>query len=160
MIRVLVLANDSLLADALASMLAAEINLDVIRLTHRELGKVDHHSVVIVVDDGQPGNESIKVADLFRDRSTLLVIMISLKSRNIYVYESYQLVNPELEQVIHIVREFSQMNLKKKSEADKVVMLSSKEMALLLFFFFHPVRRKNVRNVTPLIFSTSDRIDL
>jgi hypothetical protein len=149
----LVLANDSLLADALASMLAVEINLDVIRLTHRELGRVDHHSVVIVVDDGQPGNESIKMADLFRDRSTLLVIMISLKSRNIYVYESYQLVNPELEQVIHIVREFSQMNLKKKSEADKVVMLSSREMALLLFFFFHPVRRKNVRSVTTLISS-------
>src|SRR5688572_15443506 len=113
MIRVLLMANNSLLADAIASTLADEIDLDVIRLTHRELGKGDHHSVVIVVDEGEPEHESIKVADLFWDRSTLLVIMISLKSRNIYIYESYQLANPELERLIHIVREFSRMNLKK-----------------------------------------------
>jgi len=118
MISVLVMANDSLLADAIVSMLAEEIDLDVIRLTHRELGSGDHQSVVIVVDEGKPEDESIKVADLFRDRSTLLVIMISLKSRDTYIYESYQLANPRMERVIQIVRESSRMNLKKKVEED------------------------------------------
>jgi len=118
MIGVLVMANDSLLSDAIASILAKEIDLDVIRLTHRELGNGDHYSAIIIVDEGEPEDESIQVADLFRDRSTLLVIMISLKSRDIYIYESYQLVNPRMERVIQTVRESSRMNLQKKVEED------------------------------------------
>ena len=155
MIRVLVMANDSLLADGIVSMLTEEINLDVVRLTHRELGKGDHHSVVIVVDEGERENESIKVFHLFRDRANLIVIMISLKSRDIYIYESYQLVNPEMEQVIHIIREFSKMNLKKNPDdrrRTQTGMLSFKEVAALFYsFFLHFIRRKSVSNVTPLI---------
>jgi hypothetical protein len=114
MIRVLVMANDSLLADAIASTLAAEIDLDVVRVTRRELGKGDRHSVVIVVDEGEVEDESIKATNLFRDEITLLLIKLSLKSRNIHVFESYQLNNPEMERVIDLVRDFGRANLKKK----------------------------------------------
>jgi hypothetical protein len=118
MIHLSVVANDPVLADAIASVLAEEVSLDEVWLTHRELGKGDHHSVVIIVDEGEPENESSKVADLFWNRTTLLMIMISLKSRNLYMYDCYRLVTPELDRVIHIVREFSRMNLKKKVEED------------------------------------------
>jgi len=61
-------------------------------------------------------NETIKVTDLFREEISLLVIKLSLKSRNIFVYESYQLNNPRIERVIHLVRDFGRANLKKKAD--------------------------------------------
>jgi hypothetical protein len=118
MIRVIVMANDSLLADSIASSLAEEIDLDVVRLTRRELGKGDRHSVVIIVDEGESESEPINVNDLLRDDITLLVIKLSLQSRNIFVYESYQLINPSVERVIDLVRDFGKTNLKKKVEED------------------------------------------
>jgi hypothetical protein len=142
------MANDSLLADAIASMLAEEIDLDVVRVIRHELVGVDH-SVVMVIDEGEPENESIPVAELFRNRANLLVIMISLKSRDMYLYESYQLVNPRMEQVIHIAKEFSKMNLKKDPKAR---LNSSQGMAgYLVSFLFHFLRRKRVINVTQRI---------
>jgi hypothetical protein len=116
MIRVLVMANDSVLADSIASILSEEIDLDIVRLTHRELGKGDRYSVVIIVDEDELENETIKVTDLFREEISLLVIKLSLKSRNIFVYESYQLNNPRIERVIHLVRDFGRANLKKKAD--------------------------------------------
>lgn len=118
MIRVLLMANDSLLADSIASMLAEEINLDVVRLTRRELGKGDRYSVVIMVDEGESESVTINASDLFRDDITLLVIKLSLKSRNIFVYESYRLKNPGIERVINLVRDFGRTNLKKKVEEE------------------------------------------
>lgn len=114
MIRTLLIANDSLLADSLVSILAGDTDMDVVRLTPHELRKGDPYSVVIIIDDGEYENESHKAADLFLNHNTLLVIIISLNSRNISVYERYQLVNPEMERVIHIVREFGRMNPQKK----------------------------------------------
>jgi hypothetical protein len=116
MIRVLVMANDSLLADSIATTLAKEIDLDVIRVTRRELGKGDRHSVVILVDEEGTENETINVTDLFREGITLLLIKLSLKSRNIFVLESYQLNNPGIERVVDLVRDFGRTNLKKKAE--------------------------------------------
>lgn len=113
MIHVSVTANDSLLADAIAAILSDEINLDVNRLTRYELGKGNRYSVVIVVDEEESERESIKVTDLFRDDITLLVILISLKSRDIYIYESYQLKNPKIERIINLVRDFGSANFKK-----------------------------------------------
>ena len=133
MIRMLILANNSLLADSLVSMLAGEPDMDVVRLTHREFVKGDPYSVVIIIDEGESENETIKVADLFWNHDTLLVIIISLKSRNISVYESYQLINPEMERVIHIVREFSGMNLKKKD--DEVVNISALRKMIMVTLF-------------------------
>jgi hypothetical protein len=118
MIRILVLANDSLLADMIVSTLSQEIDVGVVRMTHRELGKGDRYSVVIIVDEGEAESESIETTDLFRDDITLLVIRLSLKSRNIFVYESYQLNNPRIERVIDLVRDFGRANLKKKVEED------------------------------------------
>jgi hypothetical protein len=153
MIRVLMMANDSLLAEGIGSLLAQEIDLDVVRLTRHELDMADHQSVLIVIDEGQPENDRINVMDLFRERSNLVVIMLSLTSRNIYIYESYQLDNPELEQVIHIIREFSRMNLKKNPEEPLLTQPSPsprREIASLFgFSFLHLFRRKRVRNVTP-----------
>jgi hypothetical protein len=114
MIRVLVMANDSVVADSIASTLAAEIDLDVVRMTRRELGQGDHFSVVILVDEEEEENESIQFSDLLRDDVTLLLIRLSLKSRNIFVYESYQINNPTLERLIHLVKYFGRANLKKK----------------------------------------------
>ena len=162
MIRVLMMANDSILAEGIGSLLAQEIDLDVVRLTRRELDNGDHHSVLILIDEGQPGNEAMNVLELFRDRPNLLVIMLSLESRNIYIYESHQLDNPEIEQVIHIIREFSRMNLKKNPEDCQLIktgMTSFKEViALFSSSFLHFLRRKSVNRVTLSIkrFSGSD----
>jgi len=64
MIRVLVMANDPLLADAMAAMLAEQVGVDSIRLTHHRLESDDLHSLVMVVDGGKPGNEPIFFSSL------------------------------------------------------------------------------------------------
>jgi hypothetical protein len=113
------MANDSLLADAITAILADEIDLDVVRVTRRDLGKGDPQSVVIVVDEGESEDETINVTDLFRAEITLLVIKISLRSRNIFIYESYQLNNPAMERLVNLVRDFSRTNLKKNAGGDE-----------------------------------------
>jgi hypothetical protein len=152
MIRVLMMANDSLLADGIGSLLAQEIDLDVVQMTHQELVKGDDQSVLIVIDEGQPENEPINVTELFRDRPNLLVIMLSLESRNIYIYESYQLVNPDMDQVIHIIREFSRMNLKKKPDEQMLTGTNLSSLKDVSAYFYscvlHLLGRKSVSNVT------------
>ena len=122
----LLLANNSLLADSLVSILAGETDMDVVRLTHGEFGKEDQYSVVIIIDDEETGNESPKAVDLILNHNALLVITMFLKSRNIYVHECYQLVNPEMERVIHLLREFSRIDLKKKVEREVHIKSLSK----------------------------------
>lgn len=116
MIRVLVMANNLLLADSIVSILEEEIDLDVTRVTRRELGKGQPYSVVILVDEGESDDESIKAVDLLRDEITLLVIKVSLESQNVHIYESYQLNKPSIERVINLVRGFSRAYLTKKNE--------------------------------------------
>ena len=116
MIHVLVLANDSVLADIIVSTLSKEIEIDVARMRYQELKRGDQYSVVILVDEEEPESEPFWFNDLFRDGITLLLIRVSLKSRNIFVYESYQINNPSMERVVELVRDFSQVNLKKKVE--------------------------------------------
>ena len=118
MIRVVVMANDSLLADGIAGLLASETDLDVVRLTHGKLGKGERYSVVIVVDENDPDNEAVSVADFIREDVTLLLIKMSLESRNIFIYECYQLNNPTVERVMELVREFGKGNLKKKVDEE------------------------------------------
>lgn len=114
MIHVSVMSNDSFLAHSIASLLEEEIDLDSVQVTRRELGKGQPYSAVIIVDEGESENESIKAAELFRDEITLLVIQVSLESQNIHVYESYQLNKPSIERVINLVRVFSREYLTKK----------------------------------------------
>ena len=116
MIHVSVMSNDSFLAHSIASLLEEEIDLDSVQVTRRELGKGQPYSAVIIVDEGESENESIKAAELFRDEITLLVIQVSLESQNIHVYESYQLNKPSIERVINLVRVFSREYLTKKNE--------------------------------------------
>ena len=119
--RVMVMAKDSFLVQAIASILAAEIGPNVLRLTYLEPSTIyedirDHRSVLINVDEERFRNETVTVLDLIQDDSPLLVIMIALKSRNIHIFESYQLANPEMENVINLVRDFSRTYLRKKNE--------------------------------------------
>jgi len=116
MIRILVMANESLLADYIASTLSQEIDLYVILVTRDELGLRKDYSVVIVVDDGLVENESIKLQEVIRDDIALLLVRVSLKNRIVYIDESYQLINPGMAQVVDLVRNFNTKNLKKKSE--------------------------------------------
>ena len=116
MIRVLVMANNLPLANSIVSILEEEIDLEAARVTRRELGKGQPYSMVIVVDEGESENESIKAVDLLRDEITLLVIKVSLESQNIHIYESYQLNKPSIERVINLVRGFSRAYLTKKNE--------------------------------------------
>jgi Cu2+-containing amine oxidase len=119
MISVLVLANESLFADAIVAVLSQEIDLDVVRMSHRELGKGGHYSVIIVVDEEEIEGESIRLKDLIREEITLIVIKVSLESKNIYVFESYQLLNPQMDQVLNMIREFSRIHLKNKPEVGR-----------------------------------------
>jgi hypothetical protein len=112
------MANDSLLADGIAGLLASETDLDVVRLTRGKLGKGDRYSVVIVVDENDADSEAVNIADFIREGVTLLLIKMSLESRNIFIYESYQLNNPTVERVMELVREFGKANLKKKVEEE------------------------------------------
>jgi hypothetical protein len=152
MIRVLLMANDSLLAEGIEQLLAHEIDLDVVRITHQILDSQDPRSALIVIDEGQSENMSISLIDLFRDRPNFLVIMLSLKSRNIYVYESHQLDNPNGEQVIHLIKEFSRMNLKNNPQGQppmkKGLRFANAIAALFASCWFHLVGRKSMNNVT------------
>jgi hypothetical protein len=105
------MANESVLGDYIAATLSQEIDLDVVRLTQRDLPNGGRYSVVIMVDEGD-NDESFRLHEINREDMSLLVIKVSLKSKNIYVFESYQLINPHVEQLVHLVREFSRKNLK------------------------------------------------
>lgn len=59
MIRVLVMANDPLLASAVASRLAGEISTQAIRVAHYALDKEDHQPLVMVIERGKRENESV-----------------------------------------------------------------------------------------------------
>jgi|SRR5688572_3071068 len=110
MIRVMVMANDSRLVKAAASILAEEIHPHVLQLSyhlssHGYETLCDPRSMAIVIDDGWSKNELIKIADSFRD-GPVLVIKACLKSVNIDLYKRYQLVNLGAEQVTQLVRDF------------------------------------------------------
>jgi len=121
MIRVSVMAEDSLVVQAIAAILAQVIVPNVLQLTYLEPCMIyeairDPRSVLISVDEGQFRNETATMPDLIRTDSPLLVIMISLKSQNIHVFENYQLANPGMEHVVDLVRDLSRTYLKGKKE--------------------------------------------
>jgi len=57
--RVLVMGNNPLLADAIASRLAAEIGPVAIHVTHHAFDQEDHRSQVMILEEGKLGSESI-----------------------------------------------------------------------------------------------------
>ena len=117
MIRVLVMANDSLLANHIVSTLSQEADLDVFRVTRDELGIRRDYAVVIVVDEEMDEHEPIRLREIVRDDSSLLLIRVSLKNRYVYVDESYQLANPGMGQMVKLVRDFNRKSQNNRSDA-------------------------------------------
>lgn len=132
--RVLVMANDSLLAEAITFILSSQADLDVVELP-RQVGDTLNHSIrehnpeVIVVEQEEAGRDiPMDINSLSQVTHPLLVIVIPRKSASHHIYlvyekkrdarffTSYQLINPEMEQVINLVREFSRTYLRKKNE--------------------------------------------
>ena len=116
MIQVLVMANDSLLADHIVSTMSREIDLDVFRMTRDELGSRRDYSVVIVVDEEMDEREPIQLNEIMRNDSNLLLIRVSLKDSNVYVDERYQIANPGIGQMVNVVRNFNSRNSNAKSD--------------------------------------------
>jgi hypothetical protein len=121
MIRVMVMANDPLLVDVIASILVVEMEMhpDVLQLTYHLPRNIyetlfDPRSIVIVIDEGSSEHESIKVPGSFRYNRPLLLIRTSLKTRNIDLYECNQLTKPGNEQAIELVMNFIDTNLKNR----------------------------------------------
>jgi hypothetical protein len=115
------MANDSLVVDAVASLLAQEINLDVLQLTYglsRTLGQYiwNHHSVVIMIDDGESPTAALPGHGSTGKDGPVLLVRASLKAMHLDVCQSYQLGNPRIEQVIGLVRDFSRSHLKEIPE--------------------------------------------
>ena len=113
MIRVLVMANDSILADAIMSLLAEEVDMDVLRVTPCEPGKVDQaireqRSVVIIVEEGTSEDKKlIAPRNLFREYDHLRILTISPEKHHLHVCESYQVPVSGMAQLVHLVRDFS-----------------------------------------------------
>jgi hypothetical protein len=112
MIRVSVMANDVLLVDEIAAILAKEISLDVLQLIYhppQSIYKIirDHRSVVILIDEGDSDSESMLGNDPFFFDNPLLVVKICLRSRDIYIFETYQLGKPGLNQMVERLRDLS-----------------------------------------------------
>jgi hypothetical protein len=125
--RVSVMANDAVLVDAIASILAVEISPDVLQLTYRLPGSVyesipDRRSMVIVIDEGESEIKFLKGFDSVA-ALPLLVIKADLKTMNIDIHESYQLMSPAAELVTHLVRQFRRRHLGSMDE--KVVSWAS-----------------------------------
>jgi hypothetical protein len=112
MIRVLLIADNTLLADGIESILVKEMDLDVLRLTHREPGKVDQairnqRSIVFIVEDGASNHESITPGVLFCNYGCLLMFTISPEKLYLHFSENCQIPFTGMKQVIDLVRAFS-----------------------------------------------------
>jgi hypothetical protein len=118
MIRVSVMANDSDLVDVIVAILAREIRLDVLHLSYclpRSIYRIirDHRSIVILIDEGDYDRESMLENDPFFFDDPLLVVKICLKSRNIYIFETYQLGKPGMDQLAERVSDWNRTWLQK-----------------------------------------------
>jgi len=114
MARILVMANDSVLADAIVSLLTEEIDMDVLRVTRREPRKIDqaireHRSVVIIVEEGTSEDKLITASDLFRDHDRLRILTISPEKHHLHICETYQVPISGMAQLVNLVRDFSQV---------------------------------------------------
>lgn len=111
MVHVLVMANDSLLADAIVSNLAQETTLDVLRLTQQDPGKVHlaiHKDclVVIIVEEGKSDDAFITANDLLRDYDCFRIITISSQRHHLRICDSYQMPISGVAQVINLAKGF------------------------------------------------------
>lgn len=109
MIRVSVTADKSHLANAIGRLLTDEFGPEAfsycwIRNAYEAVR--DHASVVVCVDEGETGNETITASLPVCVDGPLLVMGLSLSSRNLHVVECRQLAYISMEQVVNLVRDF------------------------------------------------------
>jgi len=119
MIRASVMANNTILVDEIATILAREIRLDVLQLTYcqpRSIRKIirNHRSVVILIDEGDYDNESMIETDPFFFDGPLIVIKIGLKSHNIHIFETHRLGKVGMDQMVKLLRNIKETWLPKK----------------------------------------------
>lgn len=115
MIPVLVLAESSLLADAIASNLAQEANLKVLRLTQHDPSRVSEAiredcSVLIIIEEGKNNHAFITADDLFRDYGCFRIITISPQKHHLHICDSYEMPISGMAQVINLAKDFNQEN--------------------------------------------------
>ena len=116
-----VMANDSFLVDEIASILAAEIDPDVLQLTYHLPGNIyetlhDHRSMLIVIDEGGSEHELIKMPALCGTDGPLLLMKASLNASDLQISQAFQRIAPRMEEVTKLVRDFSRIYLRRKSE--------------------------------------------
>lgn len=113
-------------------------------MTYQEVKRGDQYSVVILVDEDESASEPFRFIDLFQDGIPLLLIKVSVKSRNIFVYENYQINNPSMEQVVKLVSNFGRTKVKKKVEEIWEIGSSQKVTPLPpLRLYADPLARNN-----------------
>jgi hypothetical protein len=115
MVPVLVMANDSLLADAIVSNLAQETSLDVLRLTYQEQSKVQESIykdclVVIIVEEGKSNDASFTASELLRDYDCFRIITISSQKQHLRLCDTYQIPVSGVAQVIELAKGFKREN--------------------------------------------------
>jgi hypothetical protein len=112
MTQILVIANDSLLADVIESVLAQDFGLDMLRLTHYKADTVEqairqHRSLVMIVEEGISDQVFFAKSGLFRDSDRVLMITFSPEKQNFQICMSYQIPNPGMAQMVNLVKAFS-----------------------------------------------------
>ncbi len=110
MIRVLVMANESVLADAILSTLSEETDMDVFRVTHHERrDKVDqiihqYRPLVIIIEEGTSHRETITASDLLRDYDPLRIFTVSPNKHDLRICESYHVPILGIEHMVNLLR--------------------------------------------------------
>jgi hypothetical protein len=116
MIRVLVIANESLMAEAIVATLSQQADMEVIRRSRDELGQRSDYSVVVIVDEGIAEQNTIQRKEIIQDdRKPLLLIRVSLQKKVVNIDESYELINPGTEQLVDLVRDFGRKHTTRKA---------------------------------------------
>jgi len=115
MADVLVMANDSLLADLIISNLAEETSLDVLRLTYRDSHKVDNvlreHCLVVIIIEEPGSNPGLITANaLLQDYGCFRMITISPEKNHLRICDSYQMPVSGMAQVINLAKGFNREN--------------------------------------------------
>jgi hypothetical protein len=118
--RVSVMANDAHLVDAIASVLAVELGPDVLQLTYQLPCKAygtlrDHRSILVVIDEGGSEVEFSQVPGSCSD-SPMLVFKAVLRTMNIDVDKSYQMIGSDVDQLTRLVLDFRRIYLETMKE--------------------------------------------
>ena len=113
MIRVLVMAESSLLADAIVSNLTREANLDVLRLTYQDpsmISEVRDSSVLIMVEEGKSRYPFITANDLLEDYGCFRLITVAPQKHHLHVWDRYDMPISGMAQAADLAQGLSREN--------------------------------------------------